>query len=242
MKKLNLKDVNKFVEDNIGDFHKKRIENLSKLKLTHILERKNPYLYRAKNLLTSQDIVKSILDAHLSSQEETLFGEFLEALAIFICNRVYNGKKASALGLDLEFEKDGIIYIVSIKSGPNWGNSSQVQKMLQSFRTAKRILKTNNKKIFVEAVNGCCYGRVNKYQKEEYQKLCGQRFWEFISGNADLYTEIIKPLSCKAKEKNQEFLESYSQIINKFTSEFSENFCDDNQINWEKLVKFNSSK
>lgn len=242
MKKLNLKDVNKFVEDNIGDFHKKRIENLSKLKLTHILERKNPYLYRAKNLLTSQDIVKSILDAHLSSQEETLFGEFLEALAIFICNRVYNGKKASALGLDLEFEKDGIIYIVSIKSGPNWGNSSQVQKMLQSFRTAKRILKTNNKKIIVEAVNGCCYGRVNKYQKEEYQKLCGQRFWEFISGNADLYTEIIKPLSCKAKEKNQEFLESYSQIINKFTSEFSENFCDDNQINWEKLVKFNSSK
>lgn len=242
MKKLNLKDVNKFVEDNIGDFHKKRIENLSKLKLTHILERKNPYLYRAKNLLTSQDIVKSILDAHLSSQEETLFGEFLEALAIFICNRVYNGKKASALGLDLEFEKDGIIYIVSIKSGPNWGNSSQVQKMLQSFRTANRILKTNNKKIIVEAVNGCCYGRVNKYQKEEYQKLCGQRFWEFISGNADLYTEIIKPLSCKAKEKNQEFLESYSQIINKFTSEFSENFCDDNQINWEKLVKFNSSK
>ena len=67
--------------------------------------------------------MKTILDAHLSSQEEGIFGGFLEELAVFICGRVYRGKKSSAEGIDLEFEKDGTSYLVSIKSGPNWGNS-----------------------------------------------------------------------------------------------------------------------
>lgn len=242
MGKLALNDVIKYVENNIGDFHKKRIENLKKVKLSDILKRKNPYLYKAKNILTAHDIVKGILDAHLSSQEETIFGEFLEGLAIYICDKVYNGKKSSAEGIDLEFTKDKKLYIVSIKSGPNWGNSSQINKMLQNFRTAKRRLKTNSKINEIIAINGCCYGKTNKYEKEEYMKLCGQRFWEFISNNSQLYIDIIEPLGHKAKEKNQEFFESYAQVINKFTNEFSLEFCIDNKIDWNKLLIFNSSK
>lgn len=96
--------------------------------------------------MTSQDIVKGILDAHLSSQEETIFGEFLEGLSIFINNMVYGGTKSSAVGIDLEFEKDGIKYIVSIKSGPNWGNSQQVTKMKEDFNKAKKVLHTNTTK------------------------------------------------------------------------------------------------
>jgi hypothetical protein len=242
MGKLVLNNVVKYVENNIGDFHKKRIESLRKVKLSVILKRKNPYLYKAKNILTAHDIVKSILDAHLSSQEETIFGEFLEGLAIFVCGKVYNGKKSSAEGIDLEFIKNNTLYIVSIKSGPNWGNSGQINKMLQNFRTAKRRLKTNSKIREIVAINGCCYGKVNKYEKEEYLQLCGQRFWEFISDNSQLYLEIIEPLGHKAKEKNQEFYESYAQVINKFTNEFSFEFCLNNKIDWNKLVKFNSSK
>jgi hypothetical protein len=56
-----------------------------------------------------------------------------------------------------------------------------------------------------------------------------------------LYVDIIEPLGFKAKEKNQEFLDEYSQIINKFTLEFSKNFCVDGRIDWVALVKFNSS-
>ncbi|MBN3034341.1 MAG: hypothetical protein JW861_02045 [Bacteroidales bacterium] len=76
-----------------------------------------------------------------------------------------------------------------------------------------------------------------------YLKYCGQRFWEFISDNLELYTDIIEPLGYKAKEKNEEFLSSYSQIINRFTKEFSMKFCKDNgEIDWITLVKFNSVK
>ncbi|HRQ50644.1 MAG TPA: PmeII family type II restriction endonuclease, partial [Agriterribacter sp.] len=76
----------------------------------------------------------------------------------------------------------------------------------------------------------------------EYHKFCGQRFWEFISGDATLYTEIIEPLGNKAKEKNDDFIESYSKMINKFTLAFAADFCkSDGAIDWEKLVAFNSS-
>lgn len=241
MVELRLNDVVLYVEKNIDSFHSKRIKNLESLKLSKILKRKNPYLFKAKNILTAQDLVKTLLDAHLSSQEETIFGEFLEGLSVFICGKVYNGRKSAAEGIDLEFEKENIKYIVSIKSGPNWGNSSQIKKMLDNFRKAKRILKTNISKMNIVAVNGCCYGRIKKADKGEYLKLCGQKFWEFISGNKNLYTEIIEPLGHKAKEKNEEFIDAYSQIINKFTLEFGKDFCDNGKINWIKLVQFNSS-
>lgn len=243
MNQINLTDIIQYVEENITNFHQKRLIALENIKLTEILKRKNIYLFKAKNILTTQDLVKNLLDAFLQSQEETMFGDFLEGLAIFICSKVYGGFKSKLIGIDLEFEKDNIIYVVEIKSGPNWANSSQIKKMKDNFIQAKRILKKNkqfkNKKII--AVNGCCYGRENKYDKGDYLKLCGQRFWELISGNSQLYLEIIEPLGHQATQKNEEFLEAYSQIINKFTLELSQEFCDNGKINWEKLVKFNSS-
>lgn len=242
MNQLNLEDVTKYVESNIGNFHKKRIESVEKLKLNQVLKRKNPYLFKAKHMLTADQIVKSLVDAHISSSEEGIFGDFLEGLAIFICEKVYGGRKSAASGIDLEFDKEGIRYIVSIKSGPNWGNSGQIAKMISNFNTAKRILRTSNSGLNVVAVNGCCYGKDNNPDKETYFKYCGQRFWEFISGDENLYTEIIEPLGHKAKERNEEFLKAYSILINNFTQEFCENFCIDGLINWEAIVKLNSSR
>ena len=232
-----------FIEPNISEFHKRRLENLLSLQLKKILSRKNPYLFKAKDQNTAHDLVKTILDAHLSSQEEGIFGGFLEKLAVFICGCVYSGKKSSAEGIDLEFQNDNTIYLVSIKSGPNWGNSRQIAKMKDDFRKAKKVLGTNTKGSKVVAINGCCYGKDDNPDKGDYLKLCGQRFWEFISGDDSLYIGIIEPLGHKAKEKNEEFQVEYSKVINKFTLEFSKEYCaKDGSILWEKLVRFNSGK
>ena len=48
---INLNDLKIYVEQNIGGFHKSRLDSLRKLKLEDILKRKNPYLYKAKNIL-----------------------------------------------------------------------------------------------------------------------------------------------------------------------------------------------
>ena len=213
MKKLNLKDVSHYVEKNIGTFHEKRIQSLDSLKLSQVLKRKNPYLFKAKYVLTAEKIIRGIVDAHISSSEEGIFGDWLEGLAIYINEKVYGGKKSGILGIDLEFDKDGVRYIVNIKSGPNWGNSSQITKMVSDFKTAKKTLRTSNSKLNIVAVNGCCYGRDNQPDKGDYFKYCGQSFWEFISGNKNLYTEIIEPLGHKAKEKNDNFLKSYSNKL-----------------------------
>lgn len=235
--------IAQFIETHIQDFHQRRVESLGELQLHDVLKRKNPYLFRAKALETAQNLVKPILDAHLSSQKEGVFGGFLEQLALFVCKLAYNGRKSSSTGIDLEFDKKGIHYIVSIKSGPNWGNSQQIEKMKDSFRRAKRTLGTNRGKVKVVAVNGCCYGRDNNPDKEEYLKYCGQRFWEFISGDGDLYTDLIEPLGRRAKQKNETFLSEYNRVINKFSLEFGKEYCAvDGAILWSKLVKFNSGK
>lgn len=242
MKKLNLKDVSQYVEKNIGTFHAKRIQSLDGLKLKQVLKRKNPYLFKAKYVLTADEIVRGIVDAHISSNEETIFGDWLEGLAIFINGKVYGGRKSGIANIDLEFDEKSTRNIVTIKSGPNWGNSSQIKKMVADFKTAKKTLRTSNSKLNIVAVNGCCYGRDNQPDKGDYFKYCGQKFWEFISGDPNLYTELIEPLGHKAKERNDDFMKSYSQMINKFIKEFTINFCDKNgKIDWDKLVKLNSA-
>lgn len=115
--------------------------------------------------------------------------------------------------------------------------------MKTDFRTAKRTLRTSNSHLNIVAVNGCCYGKENTPDKGAYFKYCGQKFWEFISGDNALFTGIIEPLGYKAKEKNEEFLMAYSQTLNKFTREFANMLCEDNgKIDWEKLVRLNSAR
>lgn len=233
--------VRQYVEQNIGKFHQTRLDSLRGLKLKQILKHKNPYLFRAKDLVAAPDLIKSLLDAYLSSQEETMFGEFLEGVAIFVCERVYGGQKSTRPSLDLEFIKDGTLYIVSIKSGPNWGNADQIRKMRENFAEATTALQSLNPQVKITAINGCCYGQDANPDKGDYFKFCGQDFWEFISGVATLYTEIIEPLGHQAKEKNDAFAEEYGALITTFTVEFAGEFCEAGKIDWAKLVAFNSA-
>jgi hypothetical protein len=93
MKKITKRAIELYVEQHIETFHHNRLQKLQELKFAEVLTRKNPYLFKAKNILTAHDFVKTLLDAYLSSQEEGIFGMFLEDLAIFICNEMYHGKK-----------------------------------------------------------------------------------------------------------------------------------------------------
>lgn len=204
-----------------------------------MLGRKNPYLFKAKHIETAGELVRQLLDAHLSSQEETIFGDFLQSLAIHVCQRVYGGRKSATEGIDLEFERDGIRYLVSIKSGPNWGNSSQIKKMRDYFRQARRIVGNRQ---HIVTVNGCCYGRDNKSDKGDYLKLCGQAFWELISGDPAMYQEIVEPLGHRAKERNEDFSKEYAKVANRFAAEFIRDFCtEDGAIDWNRIVTFNSA-
>ena len=235
--------ITAYVGANIGTFHVKRLEALEKLQLESMLLRKNPYLFKSKNIAVASDLVRSLLDAHLSSQEETLFGDFLEGLAVYVAETVHGGQKSAATGIDLEFSVGQVRYIVSIKSGPNWGNSSQIAKMRDNFSAATRVIRQGNRTANVIAVNGCCYGRSTTPDKSGYFKYCGQEFWELISGDTEFYKRIVEPLGHNAKRRNQDFANQYGAVVNRLSSEFLDGFCNkDGLIDWPKLVAFSSEK
>ncbi len=242
MKPVARKDIIGFVEHNIGRFHEQRLESVRRLDLKKILKNRNPYLAKAKNTENAHDFVKGVVDAYLALQEVTMFGYFLEELAIFACQKAYCGRKSASEGMDLEFEKDDVYYIVSVKSSPNWGNADAVKKLRENFKTIKRRLRANPDVRHVIAINGCCTGKSGKkYDKGDYLKICGQAFWTFISGDPDLYADIVEPVGYRAKERNEIFKKECDLLVNRATKSFMSQFClKDGSIDWQKLVRHNA--
>ena len=229
-------------------FYVKRLEGLEKLRLADVLKRKNPYLFKAKNIELAGDLAKSVVDAFLSSQEETLFGNLLEGFAIHVAHTLWSGAKSKRKSLDLEFEREKQYFIVGIKSGTSWGNSDQIRQMKNNFKLAREELRVEGVKSEIVAVNGCIYGKdarplkVDADPDKTYFKYAGQDFWNFLSGDDNLYREIIKPIDAEARQKDEAFRAAYLAKVNELTADFSLNFLHNGQIDWLKLVDFVSAR
>ncbi|MBI5879058.1 MAG: cytosolic protein [Chloroflexi bacterium] len=240
MNSLNLNDVNAYVNEHIVAFHQQRLSSLQQLTLPKLV-RKNPYLFRAKNVNAASELITGLLDAFLSSSEEKLFGDFLEHLAIFVAERTSGGQKSSAQGVDLEFHNDGIHYLVSVKSGPSWGNSSQHTQLERDLKNAVARVKQLNRGANVEAVLGICYGKTKTSRLRGYLKVVGQNFWYLISENRDLYIDIIEPIGYRAKQHNDAFDSEKDNLTNRLTKSFIERYCTANgAIDWVRFVQANS--
>jgi len=238
-----LDELNTEIGIEFEKYFNKLLIKLRSFSLLELLANNNPYYFSLNKRYSIEFFIRESIERSLYSQQESAFSDLMKNIAVFINKKVFGGIKSGINGIDLEFENNNTRYIVSIKSGPNWANSNQTKKLISDFKSAKKTLRTSNSQMNVVAVNGCCYGIDNKPDKGEYFKYCGQKFWEFISGEANLYIDIIEPLGHKAREKNEEFMHSYPLIINKFTKEFSSQYCDDSgEILWQKIVEFNSSQ
>lgn len=242
MNKINLNQVEEFVKENVQTFHNSRLKRLEETNLKELLKRKNPYLFKAKNILTAQDLVVSFLDAQLSSSEEKIFGDFLENLAIFVAHKTLGAVKSSSHGIDFEYTNDNARYLVAVKSGENWGNSSQWKQLETNFKDAMKVLKQSPHIKHVQCVLGVSYGKSKPGTKKGIiLAVSGQSFWYMISGDENFYIKMVEPIGFKARELNESFKTKKAQLVNKFTKEFIEEFCDKNgQILWNKLVEYNS--
>jgi len=149
-------------------------------------------------------------------------------------------RKSGIQGIDLEFEDETKHYLVSVKSGPKWGNSRQQRDQARDFETAVRIIKQSKLSKAVEPVLGICYGKTRTTFVRSATKIVGQNFWYLISGSETIYKDIIEPLGYEAKKHNQAFLEARAAAINLFTKEFTEDYCVNGSIDWPKVVEFNS--
>ena len=235
-----------FIHAHVGpEFHDKKLAKLKALSLEDILKRKNPYLFRAKNAVNANDFIKAVLDATVSSGEETVFGNFLERVAIFVCAQTFGGRKSGIKGIDMEFEEGKTKYLVSIKSGPNWGNAAQIRQLVTNFNQAKKTLATSGggKNLHIVCIEACCYGSDKNPEKGTHRKLCGQEFWSLISnGSETLYQELIVPIGHQAKKHNDAIEQLYGAKLALFTRDFVESFCPGGLIDWSLLLAYNSGR
>ena len=123
-----------------------------------------------------------IVDAFLSSSEETMFGNVLERIALAICTPAKGGRKSSTSNIDLEYDEGGQRTIIQIKSGPNWGNSSQRKKLEADFNTARRTIIQGDSTQVIRCVEGICYGSSRTKYLGSHWQLIGNHFWHDISG------------------------------------------------------------
>lgn len=225
----------------LNTFYVTLIEKIDGLDITNVMKRKNPYLYRAKAMENASEIVESVLNAFVSSSEETIFGNcFFEPVAI----AASGGKKALAEGIDIMIQDDAsnTIYAIAVKSGPSVFNADSKKRQEQNFIAASKLAQQI--KARYEAYIGYCYGKKNdsgKGKPKIYQELAGKRFWAEITGDEDFYLKIIKFMGTLPEQYVVSYRESYNKAFNRLVREFSTEFCTpDGRIDWEKLVAFNS--
>lgn len=225
--------LTEIVSEHLTVFAERRREAIRKIRLPVLIAKKNPYLFVAKQVEEPGELAEALTAAAVSSSEETMFGAALEAIAIDICAAAYGGQKSAAQGIDLEFTRDGARYLVSIKSGPSWGNSSQISKLKQDFSNAVTVLRQNNTTANIQPVNGCRYGTHDK-DYGVYRKLCGSSFWELISGDTDLHARLMTPIR---KAAMNGFFTERIRLIGRLTAELNEQYCSDGKLDWLRIIK-----
>ncbi len=235
------KEVIAAIANGLDNFYKSLIDKTNKLDIKKIMKRKNPYLYRAKALQNANDIVSSVLDAFVTSSEETIFGNcFFEPLAI----AASGGSKALAEGVDIMIEKkeENTIYAVAVKSGTSVFNADSKKRQEQNFAAAAKLAK--QAKARYEAIIGYGYGKKRMSGKgvpKMYQELAGQEFWAELTGEDDFYLKIIQFMGELPEKYLEDYQKSYNNAMNRLLKQFTTEFCKDTgEIDWDKLVKFNS--
>ena len=190
----------------IGLFSEKvrsKVENQSAKKL---ITTKNPFLFRARAATDANLLANMVIDSFLSASEETMFGNVLEEVAIIVCSHAKGGRKSSTSNIDLEYDEAGQRTIVQVKSGPNWGNSSQRKQLENAFKSATRILRQGTD-LHVRCVEGICYGSSGTKDLITHLQLIGNDFWYDISnwdGTAKGVLEIIGQHSANGLRETRE--------------------------------------
>lgn len=228
--------LEKLISDCLNDFYQSRLQRLDKLKLKTILKRKNPYLFKALNTEKASEIVEQILFAYISSSDETIFGDrFFEPVA----KQVSGGSISPSPGVDISVETDLKYSAYAVKSGPNPFNSSAKKRQSDEFLSLKSRLSKIRKEF--DPVLAYSYGKTIKpiTKNKYYREIAGQAFWEELTGDADFYLKLITMMGNIPQSHMEKYKPELDAAINRFTLEFSRDFCNvDGTINWERLVEF----
>jgi len=230
--------LEKEIEACLQKFYANRLTGLQKLSLKKVLQKKNPYLYRALGIEKASEIVEQIMSAYVTSSDETIFGNvFFEPIAKLAAT----GHVAPSEGVDFALEKPDRYLAVAVKSGPNWGNADQHKRQSTNFDALRKRLYKLNKQF--DPLVGQAYGQQGSEPTDNsrFRRRSGQAFWQEITGDSDFHLKLIRLMRDVPERNRPKFRAEWDQAVNRFTRDFMADFCQANgAIDWEKLVAFNS--
>ena len=79
---MNTSELEDLIRRSLDDFYQRRMKQLTELKLSNVLRKKNPYLLRAVGIRKASEIVAAILRVYMSSPDENIFDDaFFESIS-----------------------------------------------------------------------------------------------------------------------------------------------------------------
>src|SRR3990167_2149078 len=112
MATIGARKLEELIKKHLDEFYSRRTAKLTGLNLTEALSKKNPYLFRAKGVQQASEIVAELLQAHISSSDETIFGDaFFEPIA----KAVSGGHVGGGEGIDIIKETATTVTAYAVK-------------------------------------------------------------------------------------------------------------------------------
>ena len=86
------------------DFVIRMETELTKLRPIDLLKKKSPFLSCIRAPNSVEELAANMVNDWLSSSAETVLGNVIEEATVAVCAAAKNGRKATAEGMDIEFE------------------------------------------------------------------------------------------------------------------------------------------
>ena len=220
--------------ENFLDSRIKSIEKLSAWDLEI-----NPFLIASiKNQIkidTSYDLAEWLVRQRIERGTVTGFGNTLQNIA-----KEFSTEDPLP-GLTMKLKKDGKIYNIMIKSGPNPYPMQPAIDMQRILLETKKI-EPKSTPIFC-----MCYGNVErisgivKSYMSEVKQLIGKEFWEFISGDPKCQSKILSIAKTVGNDYKDKKGNSLNEVIERkikyVDSELKKLYGTDKETFWTNVLE-----
>lgn len=200
-----------FFRERVAENHKANTEKLTSLAKFNI----NPFTHKylanfAFGDSSAINMAKALVYPRvLGTSISTTFGTQLQ----YFCNEVLDSFASTTSGIDIEFIDaiDGRRKYCQVKAGPQTINHDDVKTICDHFNAIKNLARTNGMTDFnplFDCVVGVFYGTPSalsvhyKDIQKSYPVICGQEFWERLTGDAHFYDALINAFAEVADEIN----------------------------------------
>ncbi len=232
-------NLEQVVRQCLDSFYAKKLRSLRKLTLTSLLLRKNPYLYRALGIQDPVQLVQAMMDAYISSSDETIFGKAFFEEVVLQYGKV---RRSGITGTDFIRETDTDYVVISLKSGPHAFSASQYDKQNADFTKVFQTLREQGIRKHIDLVLGMSYGQVSPRRASNYvyRISSGRQLWEELTGDPGFYVKLLDIIGDYSVQKRIAYELEKQNVVQQFTAEFIATYTEAGTINWNALVNINA--